>query len=451
MKKKTTGLKKFRAWLDKYRQQVIAGVSMVAFIGFGVLILTLTKAATTGFGLEAEKGSLTGQAHVMTPGGSSGSQAVHFGPMNMSNDLGSFLRNTTLTSRYRQYENASESEIVQNLTTRGNLEANPGGYQTHNSQGQFRFTCQYSHLNYDDPIVYPGQPGKAHLHMFWGNTQMDANTTDQNIMTRGGGSCAGYEANRTGYWMPAVLDGNNKAVIPKDILMYYKSAQGAAAQTKKMPQGLKMIAGSSTGNTETSLQHVNGVIWACYTGSINYTYIGNTIPDNCPANTKANAVNSYTKQKDPNSYDPNDNFPIKLQALIFFPACVKVDGSGNPVLDSANHKSHLAYFSGSGCPSDFPYMMPQVSYHVSWPGDLNYSQWKLSSDAMAGTPDGFSLHADWYGGWTDAVQDHWLKGCVNLQLNCSGGVMAPGGGYPLRQLKVVQEYDGPNYLTVPTK
>ncbi|RTK95344.1 DUF1996 domain-containing protein [Candidatus Saccharibacteria bacterium] len=451
-KKRFTKLKRLAAM---HRQKLIVAMNVAAFAGLGALLLVFTQAATPTRSVEGETGSAQGGASVLAASGASAGLAVRFGQTTSNNDLGSFLYNSTLGSRWRQYENSSETEIEQNLTSRGNLEANPGGYQTHNSQGQFRFFCQYSHFNYDDPIVYPPingvpQVNKAHLHMFWGNSRMDASTTDANIMTRGGSSCAGFEANRSGYWMPAVLDGSNRAVIPDNILIYYKSALNAAAQTKVKPQGLKMIAGNAKGNTDSSLFHVNGVIWACYTGSLNYTYVGSTIPDNCPANTRENAVNSYTKQKDPNAYNSADTFPIKLQALVFFPACVKVDGSGKPVLDSPDHKSHVAYFSGSSCPSTHPYMMPQVSYHVSWSGTLDYSQWKLSSDAMAGVADGFSLHADWYGGWTTDVMDHWIKGCINQQLNCSNGVMAPGGGYPHRQLKTVPNYSGPNYLTVPT-
>ena len=36
--------------------------------------------------------------------------------------------------------------------------------------GAFRFICQASHEAYNDPIVFPGQPGKSHLHTFFGNT-----------------------------------------------------------------------------------------------------------------------------------------------------------------------------------------------------------------------------------------------------------------------------------------
>jgi hypothetical protein len=30
--------------------------------------------------------------------------------------------------------------------------------------GNFRVVCHYSHMNYDDAIVYPNQPGAAHMH-----------------------------------------------------------------------------------------------------------------------------------------------------------------------------------------------------------------------------------------------------------------------------------------------
>ncbi|MCA9329041.1 DUF1996 domain-containing protein, partial [Candidatus Saccharibacteria bacterium] len=440
-------------WVRKHKKRLIPATNILAFIALGLLLLVLTKAATPFESIEAERGTLQGMATTTAVSGASNGQAVRFNAMSMNNDLGNFLYNTTLNSRWNQYKDSSESEVNANIANRGNYSSNPAGYQAHNSQGQFRFYCQYSHFNYDDPILYPGQPGKAHLHMYWGNGNVTGNTNVNSLVNSGGSTCQGYEVNRTGYWMPAMLDGNNKAVIPETILMYYKTALNNAAQTKVKPQGLKMIAGYANGdNNSKGLTHVNGVAWVCYTGSLNYTYIGTTIPDNCPANTRENAWDPYNKVKDPSKYNSQDTFPVKLQAIIFFPACVKVDGAGKPVLDSADHYSHVTYYSGSGCPSTHPYMMPQVSYHVMWPGNLDYSKWKLSSDAMAGVADGASLHADWYGGWTIPAMEHWIKGCINTQQNCSNGVMAPGGGYPHRQLQTIPtNYTGPNFLTIPTK
>ena len=43
--------------------------------------------------------------------------------------------------------------------------------------GAFRFVCSAGQLLHDDPIVYPGQPGKSHLHQFYGNTGANASST----------------------------------------------------------------------------------------------------------------------------------------------------------------------------------------------------------------------------------------------------------------------------------
>src|SRR5436190_8376748 len=44
-------------------------------------------------------------------------------------------------------------------------------------QGVFATLCRFSHEAPDDPIVYPGQAGKSHLHTFFGNASTDAAST----------------------------------------------------------------------------------------------------------------------------------------------------------------------------------------------------------------------------------------------------------------------------------
>ncbi len=51
------------------------------------------------------------------------------------------------------------------------------------TEGQFRIQCQWSHFGYDDPIVRPGSPGAAHLHMFWGNTNTNARSISRTPST----------------------------------------------------------------------------------------------------------------------------------------------------------------------------------------------------------------------------------------------------------------------------
>ena len=87
--------------------------------------------------------------------------------------------------------------------------------------GAFRFICQAAQLLYDDPIVYPGQPGKSHLHQFYGNTGANAYSTYRSLRTSGDSTCMGI-LNRSGYWMPAMLDGKGNVVRPGGVSIYYK-------------------------------------------------------------------------------------------------------------------------------------------------------------------------------------------------------------------------------------
>ncbi len=308
---------------------------------------------------------------------------------------------------------ADPPEVLGENITNGSYSSTGGN----GSEGQFRIYCKYSHFNYDDPIVYPGQKGAAHLHMYWGNTRVDANTTKESLVTSGGGSCNGNELNRTGYWMPALNDGNGNVVIPKAMVMYYKSASVPASTVTRMPQGLKMIAGNKDGNTTQTGFH-NLIEWNCYDGSATWSYpsdaygnkSGTTIPASCPAGQD-------------------------LNSLVYFPQCW--NGTGYNTTD-------VQYASGGKCPAGWK-AMPQVSYHIFWPKSPtgSYANWYLSSDRMNGVnkPNGSTLHGDWYGGWKDSIMDEWIRNCINTGNNCGNGQLGNG----VRSLKSFYptDYEGP--------
>jgi hypothetical protein len=46
-----------------------------------------------------------------------------------------------------------------------------------NGHGAFAPACAFSHMAFDDPIVFPGQSGRSHLHTFFGNTARPASST----------------------------------------------------------------------------------------------------------------------------------------------------------------------------------------------------------------------------------------------------------------------------------
>src|SRR5213079_507048 len=53
----------------------------------------------------------------------------------------------------------------------------PVGAQVPLASGRFVSVCEFSHQSMNDPIVYPGKPGKSHLHEFFGNASTNAYST----------------------------------------------------------------------------------------------------------------------------------------------------------------------------------------------------------------------------------------------------------------------------------
>ena len=74
----------------------------------------------------------------------------------------------------------------------------PGG--SHYSIG-----CSISHRNNDDPIVFPGQPGRSHNHTFIGNITVNAWATPASL--RGGPTSCSDPGDSSGYWIPSLFVG----------------------------------------------------------------------------------------------------------------------------------------------------------------------------------------------------------------------------------------------------
>ncbi|MDH3294796.1 MAG: DUF1996 domain-containing protein [Acidimicrobiia bacterium] len=281
-------------------------------------------------------------------------------------------------------------------------------------EGQFRLACEYSHFSYDDPIIYPGQPGKSHFHMFFGNTLTDAFTTEDSLINGGGGTCQGFELNRSAYWVPALLDGKGNAVVPFNIIIYYKTKDPSSVIA--MPQGLQMIGGNDIHNSfETS----GSLHWSCGGSGDKYN-MTNRIPD-CGGDV--------------------------INASVQFPNCWDGVNLSKPAPD---YTSHLTYVSESQpCPSSHPRRLPQISFLIYWEGTPSVDGWYLSSDdldAPDGVPGG-SLHADWWGGWNDETINLWTDGCLKASRNCSFG--QTGTPRQLASLNKLEKYEGPTFIPIP--
>ncbi len=306
------------------------------------------------------------------------------------------IRNTNLDSR-TQLVNTPASQINVQAVTEGSDRTISLGSVTENKHlGQFRTQCSFSHFNYDDPLVLPGQPGKAHLHMYFGNTQANADSTYRSLRDSGSSSCNGFEGNRSAYWIPAVFDASGNARIPSRIELYYKSHDRAFDIVQKPPEGLGMVAGQAASSPF--------VKWACQ-------------------ETGAQGANLSRPIQQQQNTIPACSKTATLLAHIQFPQCLsgsisETSGNATNQMQYPNH----GYYSKS-CPAGSQ-IITSIEYFIAWNPDNHDGQtqnWWISSDVKSdGTraPNGSTLHGDWFGAWNPKVMDQIHENCVARLAEC---------------------------------
>jgi hypothetical protein len=235
--------------------------------------------------------------------------------------------------------------------------------------------CRYSHQAPDDPIVFPGKPGASHQHTFVGNRTTDAFSSFGSLRS-GATSCMRAD-DTAGYWVPALYQGTTP-VLPQGATIYYR--RGTLAEVSTFPNNLRMIAGDAKA---TSPQSMRVTFWSC--GVASGVDRSETVPT-CPE-----ARGSF------------------LRLHIRFPECW--DGRR---LDSADHKSHMAYATRTGCPSTHPVEVPQITQIYRYPtrGGEGFS---LASGGQ------YSAHADFVNAWKPGALKKFVEGCLNALVHCGRG------------------------------
>ncbi|MXP28666.1 DUF1996 domain-containing protein [Porphyrobacter algicida] len=270
--------------------------------------------------------------------------------------------------------------------------------------GAFRLTCAPSHLSYDDPVVYPDQPGKSHLHLFFGNSLANASSTYQSLRKTGSSTCG--ELNRSAYWMPALMNGQ-KVILPDYATVYYKRrptsdplCHTATIECIGLPRGLRYVFGRAMTGGKTASDTKDPVNFVCTKPAIS-------------------------------SRDMNEVLS-KCQNGAKFLAQIAANNCWNGTqLDSPDHRSHMAqmYWNNRGqqvCPRGHKFQTPDFHFIVTWTMRDQMRSAKFSSDIMADTAAGETLHADWFGAWDDQTLATWLKNCINGFKNASGGDLCDG-------------------------
>jgi hypothetical protein len=100
----------------------------------------------------------------------------------------------------------------------------------------FFSSCRFSHTVADDPIVYPGQPGRSHPHTFFGNTSTNASSTLASL--RSAGTTCKPRADQAAYWVPTLYQ-NGREVRPAKAQLYY--VLRGYTEMDPFPAGLRMI------------------------------------------------------------------------------------------------------------------------------------------------------------------------------------------------------------------
>jgi hypothetical protein len=241
---------------------------------------------------------------------------------------------------------------------------------------EFLADCPFSHRLPDDPIVAPGLPGGSHMHSFFGARSTNAHT-NLNSLLNGVSNC-NPSIDKSSYWVPTLYADN--APVEPVITTFYYLGEGVrpdlVARTQPLPLGLRIVAGNAkatapdaTTNSRWSCLHAGEVM-----ASKNFV--------TCPAGKM-------------------------LESYLDFPQC----WNGRD-LDSADHKSHMAYPVANACPASHPVPVPKLRQVLRYPVSGNPARFRLASGA------GFTMHGDFFNAWPAAEMERRVRDCIRPVIKC---------------------------------
>jgi Domain of unknown function (DUF1996) len=243
---------------------------------------------------------------------------------------------------------------------------------------EFQANCAVTTHRPDDPIVYPRLPGASHMHTFLGNNSTNANSTNSSLQS-GQTNCKTPD-DKSAYWFPTLYNGNQVVAPSGPQVVYYKSGILAYQQVRSFPAGIRFVVGSPAA-TMDQFRTAPGAIegWECGDSFHNWDF-----PTWCA---------------------PGSQLNIRYQA----PSC----WNGRD-LDSADHKSHMAYPDRATlvCPSSHPVPVPMLEFKIAFPVSGDMSQVRLSSGR------GYSWHYDFMNSWDGPTLQALVSHCINGGLQC---------------------------------
>jgi hypothetical protein len=170
-----------------------------------------------------------------------------------------------------------------------------------------------------------------HLHHHFGNTTTTNSSTGQTLLANKTTSCKAPWFTSAG-WFPKARD---VLLVSKNQVAVYYRAPGDRTKVQNIPTGLKIISEEA---------HLNSG--------------GSTV-------------------------------------TVTFPDCVQMNSSRTaPLLDSADHHSHMVKSRNGNCPSTHPYRIPRVFYLIRYNGTVT-NQTLFSAGVNSWEPIDTHMHADY--------------------------------------------------------
>lgn len=232
----------------------------------------------------------------------------------------------------------------------------------------------------DDPIVFPGQPGAAHLHDFLCNQATNASSTYESMIAAPSVCPSGDTA---GYWAPALFR-NGVKIDPgggsaKQQLYYRRNNLAPGTKVVPFPPDFRMVIGHSKATTLAEANAAGARLgteqyWGC---SDNSELAKSAVPVDCRTGI--------------------------ISLHIGFPNCwngVKVPGDQIAA-------GTMQYPSNGVCPPGYPVVLPRLLERFEYPVGPTSDGITLSSGTV------FSVHADFWNTWNQAQLALLVEVCLN--------------------------------------
>lgn len=305
-------------------------------------------------------------------------------------------------------------------------------------EAKFRTNVDFSHMAPDDPIRNARDPGKSHLHCFFGAGSTNAYSTFKTLRNHAlNSTAAGTDANGTAYWYPCPIvlnpygNGKNYAIKADFITVYYVGDPAQMRTAAHIPIGLRYVLGFDMDDQYAWLQTILNSANAAQ----GYTRYTMTNPGTGRFQTQA-------------TYNCTGATPLTVSYI------VNADGSDPHAGTCASGAQYYIKITGPQCydgthlwsPGGYKHLIPSVWDTVAnnWTCPYNYyripdltleititqhgwtdrQRWALSSDiayraakglTAAQVPSGMTFHTDWMDGWDNAIRLIWENNCLGVE------------------------------------